>query len=90
MSLARRVWSARNKIIVFLAVVLVAVTISGTLMYHIEAIQAGDRQESIHVDPASDVLGDRDDDDGRLRRRRAADGGGESDLRDPDPAWATV
>ncbi len=36
--LAIAVWRARNKIIVFLAVVLVAVTISGTLMYHIEAL----------------------------------------------------
>ncbi len=38
--LAAAVWAARNKIIVFLAVVLVAVTISGTLMYHIEALTA--------------------------------------------------
>ncbi len=34
--LGMAVWNARNKIIVFLAVVLVAVTISGTLMYSIE------------------------------------------------------
>ncbi len=34
--LATAVWRSRNKIIVFLSVVLVAVTISGTLMYHIE------------------------------------------------------
>ncbi|QDT04020.1 Cyclic nucleotide-gated potassium channel [Rubripirellula lacrimiformis] len=36
--LASAVWRSRNKIIVFLAVVLVAVTISGTLMYHIEHV----------------------------------------------------
>jgi voltage-gated potassium channel len=36
------IWRARNKIIVFLVVVLVAVTISGTLMYHIESIQSGE------------------------------------------------
>ncbi len=35
--LSSAVWRARNKIVVFLAVVLVAVTISGTLMYHIES-----------------------------------------------------
>lgn len=34
--LASAVWRSRNKIIVFLSVVLVAVTLSGTLMYHIE------------------------------------------------------
>ncbi len=37
------IWRARNKIIVFLVVVLVAVTISGTLMYHIESIQSGEQ-----------------------------------------------
>lgn len=36
--LSTAVWRARNKIIVFVIVVLVAVTISGTLMYHIEAL----------------------------------------------------
>ena len=36
--LATAVWRSRNKIVVFLCVVLVAVTISGTLMYHIETI----------------------------------------------------
>ena len=36
--LSSAIWKARNKIIVFVAVVLVAVTISGTLMYHIEAV----------------------------------------------------
>jgi voltage-gated potassium channel len=35
--LGAAVWKARNKIVVFLMVVLVAVTISGTLMYYIEA-----------------------------------------------------
>jgi voltage-gated potassium channel len=38
--LSSAIWKARNKIIVFVAVVLVAVTISGTLMYHIEALTA--------------------------------------------------
>lgn len=38
--LSDAVWAARNKIIVFLAVVLVAVTISGTLMFHIETLMA--------------------------------------------------
>jgi len=36
--LGAAVWRARNKVVVFLAVVAVAVTISGTLMYHIETI----------------------------------------------------
>lgn len=40
--LGSAIWAARNKIIVFLVVVLVAVTISGTLMFHIEAIQVGE------------------------------------------------
>ncbi len=35
--LSTAVWRARNKVVVFLAVLLVAVTISGTLMYHVEA-----------------------------------------------------
>ncbi len=34
--LSRAVWQARNKVVVFLAVVMVAVTISGTLMFHVE------------------------------------------------------
>lgn len=34
--LSHAIWNARDKIIVFLAVVLIAVTISGTLMYHVE------------------------------------------------------
>jgi voltage-gated potassium channel len=38
--LASAVWRAKNKIVVFLVVVLVAVTISGTLMFHIEALTA--------------------------------------------------
>ncbi len=50
--LAAAVWSARNKIIVFLAVVLVAVTISGTLMYYIEAIQAGDQNQFTSIPQA--------------------------------------
>lgn len=36
--LSTAIWRARNKIIVFVVVVLVAVTISGTLMYHIETL----------------------------------------------------
>ena len=44
--LGSAVWNARNKIIVFLTVVLVAVTISGTLMYHIEAIASNGADES--------------------------------------------
>ncbi|MEZ6074280.1 MAG: ion channel [Pirellulaceae bacterium] len=35
-SLKMAVWNARDKIFVFLATVLVAVTISGTLMYQVE------------------------------------------------------
>lgn len=42
--LGAAIFRARNKIIVFLVVVLVAVTISGTLMYHIEAIQVGNKR----------------------------------------------
>ena len=37
--LSRAVWQSRDKIIVFLAVVMVAVTISGTLMYHVEYVE---------------------------------------------------
>ena len=51
--LGTAVWKARNKIIVFLTVVLVAVTISGTLMYHIESIAATGADES---DPTSHSL----------------------------------
>ncbi len=36
--LGQAIWRVRNKIVVFLAVVLVAVTISGTLMYHLETV----------------------------------------------------
>lgn len=39
--LAAAIWKVRDKIIVFVAVVLVAVTISGTLMYHIETYSQG-------------------------------------------------
>ena len=35
--LSSAIWRARNKVVVFLSVLLVAVTISGTLMYHVEA-----------------------------------------------------
>lgn len=44
--LSAAIWMARNKIIVFLAVVLVAVTISGTLMYHIETFTLDGINES--------------------------------------------
>ncbi|MCC9645288.1 ion transporter [Rhodopirellula sp. JC740] len=44
--LADAVWKSREKIIVFLAVVLVAVTISGTLMYQIETVLMGKYHES--------------------------------------------
>jgi len=40
------IWRSRDKIIVFLSVVLVAVTISGTLMYHIETVMTGFDPES--------------------------------------------
>ncbi|MGB7325982.1 MAG: ion transporter [Rubripirellula sp.] len=45
--LATAVWRARNKIVVFLSVVLVAVTLSGTLMYHIEHVEGADGFSSI-------------------------------------------
>lgn len=48
--LASAVWKARNKIIVFLMVVVVAVTISGTLMYHIETV---DSSSPDGIDPTS-------------------------------------
>lgn len=44
--LADAVWNSRDKIVVFLSVVLVAVTISGTLMYHIETVMMGDHHDS--------------------------------------------
>ncbi len=48
--LSEAIWNARNKIIVFLAVVMVAITISGTLMYYIEnvvpEIVSGEKSES--------------------------------------------
>ncbi len=44
--LTQAIWQARDKIIVFLAVVMVAVTISGTLMYHVEFVP-GEKGESI-------------------------------------------
>jgi voltage-gated potassium channel len=48
-SLQDAVWKARDKILVFIAVVLVAVTISGTLMYQIEHQQEGSKFSSIPV-----------------------------------------
>ena len=50
--LGQAVWRARDKIIVFLCVVLVAVTISGTLMYHVEEIGAGDESEFTSIPQA--------------------------------------
>jgi len=56
--LASAIWKVRDKIIVFVAVVLVAVTISGTLMYHIETYSQGIIDESpadlavvLNIDP---------------------------------------
>lgn len=49
--LATAIWRVRNKIVVFLAVVLVAVTISGTLMYHIETVRPSIEPDGI--DPNS-------------------------------------
>ncbi len=48
--LGQAIWRVRNKIVVFLAVVLVAVTVSGTLMYHIETI---DYDAAGGIDPES-------------------------------------
>jgi voltage-gated potassium channel len=50
--LSTAVWRARNKIVVFLCVVLVAVTISGTLMYQIETISSDPIYEN-GLDPNS-------------------------------------
>ena len=44
--LADAIWHSRDKIVVFLSVVLVAVTISGTLMYHIESVMFGSLPDS--------------------------------------------
>ena len=56
--LASAIWKVRDKIIVFVAVVMVAVTISGTLMYHIETYSQGIIDESpqdlavvLNIDP---------------------------------------
>jgi len=46
--LSTAVWRARNKIVVFLAVILVAVTISGSLMYHVETL-------TFNVDPETGI-----------------------------------
>jgi voltage-gated potassium channel len=46
-SLRDAVWRSRDKIFVFIAVVMVAVTISGTLMYQIEHNEAGSNFSSI-------------------------------------------
>lgn len=46
--LASAIWKVRDKIIVFVAVVLVAVTISGTLMYHIETYSQGIIDEPVN------------------------------------------
>lgn len=44
--LSTAVWKARHKIVVFLCVVLVAVTISGTLMYNVENVLRADEAVS--------------------------------------------
>ncbi|TWU35686.1 Cyclic nucleotide-gated potassium channel [Novipirellula aureliae] len=49
--LSTAIWRARNKIVVFLAVILVAVTISGSLMYHVETL-------TFNVDPDTGVTPD--------------------------------
>ncbi|TWU42523.1 Cyclic nucleotide-gated potassium channel [Novipirellula artificiosorum] len=46
--LSTAIWRARNKIVVFLSVVLVAVTISGSLMYHVETLM-------FNVDPEKKI-----------------------------------
>ncbi|MCG8648480.1 MAG: ion transporter, partial [Pirellulales bacterium] len=51
--LAEAIWRVRNKVIVFLSVVLVAVTISGTLMYHIETVVTGEL--AVQAGPADEV-----------------------------------
>lgn len=50
--LSTAVWRSRNKIVVFLCVVLVAVTISGTLMFHIETV-SWDAEHANGRDPNS-------------------------------------
>ncbi|KAA1258737.1 Cyclic nucleotide-gated potassium channel [Rubripirellula obstinata] len=50
--LSTAIWRARNKVVVFLCVVLVAVTISGTLMYQIETISSNPAHEN-GIDPNS-------------------------------------
>lgn len=52
-SLQDAVWKARDKILVFIAVVLVAVTISGTLMYQIERRPPAFDPEGEMIDPGS-------------------------------------
>ncbi|TWT75148.1 Cyclic nucleotide-gated potassium channel [Allorhodopirellula solitaria] len=44
--LADAIWNSRDKIIVFLSVVMVAVTISGALMYHIETVMVDNPRDS--------------------------------------------
>lgn len=46
------IWNSRDKIIVFVAVVMVAVTISGTIMYHVEHVEL-EPQASGTGDPAN-------------------------------------
>jgi voltage-gated potassium channel len=50
--LSTAIWRSRNKVVVFLCVVLVAVTISGTLMYQIETISSNPEHEN-GLDPNS-------------------------------------
>ena len=50
--LSQAVWKAREKIIVFLCVVLVAVTIAGTLMYHVEELGRGTESQFTSIPQA--------------------------------------
>lgn len=57
--LSEAIWNARNKIIVFLAVVMVAITISGTMMYYIENVVEEIRWDSQYGEEFGE-LSDRD------------------------------
>ena len=71
--MGRSVWAARGKIIVFLMVVVVAVTIAGAVMYELEGPgTVGRRSPHCAVDSHGNLLGHRHHDHGRLRRLRAA------------------
>lgn len=53
--LASAIWKAREKIVVFLMVVLVAVTISGTLMYHIETFTRSGERPTANAELSTDT-----------------------------------